>query len=231
MDDVGYNFERGEEILALPGDLTLGVLPFAPHARRIAERAVAEGREIILHQPMEPLVSDDLEPGTLELSKSPERFQHQFVESLASLPGVMGVNNHTGSLLTAERRPMEWLMAQIRRRGLYFLDSRTTADSVAETVARDWSVPTIRRDVFLDHVPQDAALSAAWEKARKRGRAVIIAHPYPVTMAFLDAELRRLPADVRLMRLSALVEPVRRPDRRSPALLRTQASPSISLAR
>lgn len=239
IDDVGYNLARGERILELPRELTLGMLPYAPHARHIAERASRDGREIILHQPMEAAVTERREPGTLELSMGPERFAAQFSEALARLPAVTGVNNHTGSLLTARRLPMEWLMANIASRGLYFLDSRTTPHTVAETTARDWAVPTIRRDVFLDHVQTEQFLNASFDRsiaiARHRGHAVVIAHPHEITLAFLEKRLGDLPEDVRLSSLKKLVAqdqaPVRPSGRRSLALYGSPASPNISLGR
>lgn len=233
IDDVGYNLNRAERILALPVELTLGMLPFAPHAQLIAERAHESGREIILHQPMEPIITRRLEPGTLQASMSAENFEAQFAESLARLPQAAGVNNHTGSLLTTQRLPMEWLMSNIAKRGLYFLDSRTTPHTVAESTARDWAVPTIRRDVFLDHVRSNASLEAAFERslkiARRQGHAVVIAHPHAMTLDFLEQRLGELPEDVRLTTLRNLVEPVRPLDRTTLVLYGNPASPNISL--
>jgi polysaccharide deacetylase 2 family uncharacterized protein YibQ len=233
IDDVGYDLERAERLLELSPELTLGILPYAPHARTIAERAHVRGREIILHQPMEPVDFRRLEPGTLKASMNAEAFDEQLARSLDRLPGIRGVNNHTGSLLTAQRLPMEWLMANIAGRGLYFLDSRTTPHTVAEAIARDWSVPVIRRDVFLDHQRTEAFIAAAFERAlaiaRRNGHAVVIAHPYPITVRFLEDRLESLPDNVRLTRLSRLVEPVAPSDPATLALLGSRASPHISL--
>ena len=236
IDDVGYSLRRGEQLLALPKALTLGMLPYAPHALEIAERAHASGREIILHQPMEPVAAERLEPGTLALDMSAERFEAQFEAALARMPNITGVNNHTGSLLTAHRQPMERLMTGLARRGLYFLDSRTTPHTVAESTAREHDVPTIRRDVFLDHVPSEAYLESAFDRslaiARRQGQAVVIAHPYPITVAFLKEKLAQLPEDVALTTLSELVspaQPVRQADPATIALFGSPASPHISL--
>jgi polysaccharide deacetylase 2 family uncharacterized protein YibQ len=234
IDDVGYSLERAEEIMALPTELTLGMLPYAPHALEIAERAHANGREIILHQPMESLTARRLEPGTLALDMTPEHFAAQFEAALERLPHVTGVNNHTGSLLTAHRLPMEQLMTGIARRGLFFLDSRTTPHTVAESTARELDVPTIRRDVFLDHVRSEQHLASAFDRglaiARDRGQAVVIAHPYPITVAFLEQRLADLPEDVTLSTLSDLVKQpeVRIRRRGGIALLGSPASPHIS---
>lgn len=223
IDDVGYNLRRAERALKLPVELALGMLPYAPHAPEIARRAHREGREIILHQPMEPLHHQRLEPGTLHLDMSAEKFQEAFSASLARFPYATGVNNHTGSLLTAHRTPMQWLMARIAGRGLYFLDSRTTPHTVAEATARELSVPTIRRDVFLDHIRSEESMSRAFEKslaiARRRGHAVVIAHPHAITLNFLERKLAELPEDIVLTTLNDLVEPVSQTaDRRALAL-------------
>ncbi|MGD8418425.1 MAG: divergent polysaccharide deacetylase family protein [Pseudomonadales bacterium] len=222
IDDMGYSLHQAERILRLPPELTLAMLPYAPHSREIAEEASRAGREIILHQPMEPLAGDQ-EPGTLELDMSAERFEAQLEDSLARLPEIRGVNNHTGSLLTAHRGPMERLMHGISGRGLYFLDSRTTPDTVAESTARAYHVPTIHRDVFLDHEITEPFLAHAFEKsvaiARRRGYAVVIAHPHPLTLEFLERALAGLPPDVELAQLSTLIQGQLSPlDRRALAL-------------
>ena len=233
IDDVGHNLRRAERVLALPVELTLGLLPYAPHAPEIAERAHRAGREVILHQPMEPLHGHRLEPGTLQLDMSAETFAEAFSASLARFPYAAGVNNHTGSLLTAHRTPMQWIMSRIAGRGLYFLDSRTTPHSVAEVTARELSVPTIRRDVFLDHIRTDEFLQHAFARsmviARQRGHAVVIAHPHTVTLNFLERKLAELPGDIVLTTLSDLVKPVRQAaDRRALVLAGNPGAPSRS---
>ena len=232
IDDVGYSLARAERIVRLPGPVTLGLLPYAPHARAAAALARTHDKEIILHQPMEPVVETRVqdEPGTLKLSMTEARFESELSEALARLPEAVGVNNHTGSLLTTERVPMRWLMAGIARRGLFFLDSRTTPHTVAESMARELRVPTIRRDVFLDHVQSAEFLEGAFAKslaiARRKGRAVVIGHPYRITLEFLEARLAELPDDVRLTTLASLLEPVRAADRTVFALPGSPAFPS-----
>lgn len=211
MDDLGYNLDRAERVLGWPLPITLGVLPYAPHAREIAERGSRSGKEVIVHQPMEALPSAHarFERGMLEQAMSGERFDHQLADALNRLPQAVGINNHTGSLLTAHRASMDRVMQQARERGLFFLDSRTTAETVAESAARDWLVPTIRRDVFLDHEPSEAALASAFEQAlaiaRRKGHAVVIAHPYPISLAFLERRFADLPAGIRLSSLESVI--------------------------
>ena len=217
IDDLGYNLDRAQRILNWPQPMTLGVLPYAPHSAKISARAAALGKEVILHQPMEPESSVHAraglthgERGMLELGMSAQRIDAQLNDALARVPQAVGVNNHTGSRLTANRTSMERLMPLIRIRGLFFLDSRTTPNTVAEATAREWHVPTLRRDVFLDHVLTAEALSVEFDRAlqltQARGRAVMIAHPHAITLDFLEERLDALPAGVRLTTLQALVD-------------------------
>ena len=241
VDDVGYNLERAQRLVDLPGRLTLGMLPFAPYTPQIARQASRRHKEIILHQPMEPIAANrsQIEQGTLMLAMSDERFDSQFAAALANVPQAVGVNNHTGSLLTQYHEPMNRLMGNIQQRGLFFLDSRTTHLTVAESTAREWHVPTLRRDVFLDNDPSMAAIrrsfQLALEIARRQGHAVVIAHPYGSTLNFLETELDALPADIELASLSDLLRAqqprIRRFDQTSLALLGSPVSPSISLGR
>ena len=241
VDDVGYHLDRARRLVDLPGNITLGMLPFAPHTPQIARQARRMNKEVILHQPMEPIPAPHVrsERGTLTMAMTPERFESQFARALANVPEAVGVNNHTGSLLTQHREPMNLLMGNIQRRGLFFLDSRTTPRTVAETTAREWRVPTLRRDVFLDHDPSTAAISEAYDQAlrvaRRKGYAVVIAHPYRTTLDFLEGELAELPADITLTSLGNLLNKrqrrVRQLDRTSLARLESPASRSRSPAR
>jgi uncharacterized protein len=215
VDDLGYSLPRAERVLALPGPVTLGMLPFAPETQIIARRAIETGHELILHQPMESLPAPHAQPleGTLTVAMTATRFARLFEAALDAVPGIVGVNNHTGSRLTQDEPAMRRLMEQIAGRSLIFLDSRTTADTVAYRVARQTSVPALQRDVFLDHVPHPAAIDAAFRRAiviaRQRGRAIVIAHPYPVTLDYLERALAMLPDDVELTTLQALATPSR----------------------
>jgi polysaccharide deacetylase 2 family uncharacterized protein YibQ len=231
IDDVGHSLERSKRVIALPGPMTLGVLPFAPHAVEAAQRAAAAGKEVILHQPMEPMPAGHVHDidGTLTLDMAPEKFTALFAKAIKAVPNVIGVNNHTGSLLTQHAEPMNLLMEQIRARGLFFLDSRTTHKTVALSVARRWQVPSIQRDVFLDHVANRQAIEHEFDRAiaiaRRRGHAVIIAHPYRVSLDFLEGALLSLPDDLHLIGVSQLVTP-----RRSIALAQRESPESARIS-
>lgn len=223
MDDLGYSMERAERVMALPGAVTLGLLPFAPATAAIAARAAETGRETILHQPMEPLLPSRAAPGTLTVDMSPERFEAGIEAALRAVPGAVGVNNHTGSRLTQDAAAMRRLMHHLAARDLVFLDSRTTAATVAYAMAREARIPALQRDVFLDHHPHPAAIAAAFERAlviaRQQGHAVVIAHPHEASLTFLERALPQLPDDYRLVELKDLAK------RRDPATPARRGSP------
>lgn len=232
MDDLGYSLRRAERVLALPGPVTLGLLPFAPDTAAIAARARATGHEIILHQPMEPLPAAHAVParGTLTVDMPPDHFAAQMEAALAAVPGIVGVNNHTGSRLTQDPPAMRRLMSLLRQRGLMFLDSRTTAATVAYDMAREARIPALERDVFLDHVIEQKAMAAEFQRAleiaRRRGQAIIIAHPHDATLSFLESALAALPQEFSLVSLETLIS---RPRPATLARLESPASPHKSL--
>ena len=206
VDDLGYHRDRGAQIVALPGPVTLALLPHAPHSAYLAHLATDHGKDVILHQPMQP-TSNRLSPaGALTAHMTPSDFSATLRGNLAALPHIKGVNNHTGSLLTQQEDSMDQLMLELKREGLFFLDSRTTPHTVAATAAQRWDVPVLSRDVFLDNSRDPTAIDAQFRRAlgiaRKDGLAVIIAHPYPESIAYLNGALAALPADIELQSLS-----------------------------
>ncbi|MFK7915979.1 MAG: divergent polysaccharide deacetylase family protein [Pseudomonadales bacterium] len=210
IDDLGYSRQRDQRALMLPGELTFAVLPAAPNARDFATSAVAAGKEIILHQPMQTVGQPHVhEQGALHSELSQQQFTDTLSNNLRALPGIVGLNNHRGSLLTASTDAMDQVMAQLAGQNLYFLDSRTTAATVAHDTAKHWGVPTLKRDVFLDHVRTPQAVAAEFRRAlgiaRKQGFAVLIAHPHTVSLDYLEQALRDLPADIETVTLSELL--------------------------
>jgi uncharacterized protein len=210
IDDLGYHADRAERILHLPGPLTLAVLPNTPGAVQIAQRAPGFGKEVILHQPMEATPSRWAlrEPGTLMASMSAREFDRTFEAALDRLPNLAGVSNHTGSLLTSSPAAMQRLMAIVKKRNLYFLDSRTTIATVALAVAEANLVPATRRDIFLDNVISLEAIHSAFKdaiaKARRNGKAIVIGHPHEATIRYLEHVLYALPDDITLVSAGSL---------------------------
>ena len=209
IDDLGWNLRAGERVLALPGAITVAVLPGTPVGSELARRAHTHGIEIMLHQPM--AAETGVAPGTgyLQPRMAPAELTHRLRTNLEEIPYHRGVSNHMGSLATRCENTMAVVMSELAERGLYFLDSRTTHRSVAYSSARDALIPAIRRDVFIDNILDtqaiERALEAAVSLAEERGHAVAIGHPHAVTLAVLETKLPEIMDRVELVPVSALV--------------------------
>lgn len=201
IDDLGYERVAGERAIELPGPLAYAVLPGTPRASYLADVAHAAGKDVLLHLPLQAEKdAESTEPGNLLLDMSREQFSKAFAENLESVPHVVGINTHRGSLLTRHPGHMSWLMDEILDRGdLFFVDSYTTAQSIALRIARENDIPSVRRDVFLDADPSRETIDREFARlkkiARQRGLAVGIGHPYPTTLDFLEEALPALAAD------------------------------------
>lgn len=194
IDDVGNDYAAAQQLMELPVAVTLAVLPRLGNSRRIAEEAHQQGREVMLHQPMQSVHHKHLGPGGLTLDHTRADLEAVLAANLASVPHVAGVNNHMGSLLTQDADAMASLMSVLRDHGgLFFVDSRTDGQTLAERMARDHGLRSARRDVFLDNDPDPerirAQLEQAVQLARERGSAIAIGHPYPQTLAVLREAL------------------------------------------
>ncbi len=186
VDDCGQwpDTERG--FIALPVALTLSVLPHVRYGDAIARAARTAGKGVMLHLPMEPRSGADPGPGEVSVAMSDAAIASQVRDDLAAVPLAAGVNNHEGSRATADDRVMRAVSAALAGRHLFFVDSRTSAASVAERDAAAAGLPTARRDVFLDDVAElastEAELRRAAALAKQRGSAIAIGHPRPTTL-------------------------------------------------
>lgn len=192
IDDLGYLLRNGDRVVALDGPVACAILPHTPHAARVAERAHAVGKEILLHLPLQPVMQfEATAAGTIRIDMTRDQMLRILAIDLAAIPNVIGVNNHQGSLLTQHPGHMDWLMGELQNRGnLFFVDSFTSESSVALQIAREHGVPSIRRDVFLDHTPTTAAIDSEFTRLKQlaaaHGVAVGIGHPYDVTLDYLE---------------------------------------------
>lgn len=216
IDDIGYRLNTGLRAARFPGPLTLSILPHTPNGYRLAQIAHSEGKEIMLHAPMSSMRDLPLDAGALTEQMSETAFAATLAQNLSAVPHVSGVNNHMGSRLTQQREPMNWLMAALKQHRLYFVDSRTSADSLAFEVARSHHLPSLRRDVFLDHQREEAHISAQFLRlislAKANGHALAIGHPYPETLDVLYRGLADLEASgIDLVPVSALLKPAASP--------------------
>lgn len=191
IDDLGEDITSAEEVLDLPGRLTLAVIPHRPQSRKVADLARKQGRELLVHLPMEPKDRAKIRTSsTLRAEMTPMEFIAAVNENLDAVPGATGVNNHEGSALTENREAMNFLMSELKSRNLFFLDSFTTPRSIATDAARAFGIRTARRDVFLDNDSKDpdsirTQLNELGRIARQKGKAIGIGHPHPDTFAEL----------------------------------------------
>lgn len=180
LDDAGHDLDDLRQFMPFPGVVTVAVLPGLEYSREAAQMVIALGHEAILHQPMEASGGNDPGPGAIFVAHSDPQIRQTLTSNLSSMPGVVGVNNHMGSRATADERVMATVAHTLRRHRLFFLDSRTTHLSVAADTTRGVGVPTVVRDVFLDNVRDDEAISVQLDQglaiARERGHAVLIGH-------------------------------------------------------
>jgi hypothetical protein len=192
IDDLGQNLARDRRVLALPGPVTLAILPDTPHAAELARDAHAVHKTVILHLPMDPAGGPFAWHPQLPIADLAKRLD----AALAAVPYAEGVNNHMGSRMTEQPEAMAWLMGELQRRHLYFVDSRTSARTVAAAEAQKAGLASLSRDVFLDDDQSTAAIARqfalALALARKQGSAVMIGHPHPATLAFLEQALPQL---------------------------------------
>ncbi|MFZ2446978.1 MAG: divergent polysaccharide deacetylase family protein [Syntrophobacteraceae bacterium] len=191
IDDFGRDLESAKKFLSLPFPVTFSVLPFQAHSAEIARLAHSEGREVILHLPMEPQGYPRPDPGrgALLLSMSGDAIRSAMGSALDVSPYFRGVNNHMGSKMTENPKAMKTVLEELNRRGLFFLDSCTSSKSRAWVVAREMKMPGRRRDIFLDHNPSAdsvrAQISKLIRKARAEGTALAIGHPHQATLKAL----------------------------------------------
>lgn len=207
IDDIGYNYANSRAAIDLPQAYAYAVLPFSPHAVKLATAANESGKDVILHLPMEANRDNHLlGSGALRLGMTQTDVEAALRKSLAAVPFVIGVNNHMGSRLTRETAHMRWLMEAIRQTGdLFFIDSRTTTGSHASFEAKRAHVSTVSRDIFLDNVRSQEHITRQLRllisRAKKVGHALGIAHPHFNTIAVLRAWVPEK-SGVRLLKIS-----------------------------
>jgi polysaccharide deacetylase 2 family uncharacterized protein YibQ len=195
IDDVGVDRPRSKRAWELPGPLTMSFLPYAKDLREQARAARARGHELMLHLPMEPSGRNDPGPGALLVSLSEGELKRRVTAALDSFDGYVGVNNHMGSRFTTQRTGMQPVLAQFKARGLMFLDSRTSAQTVGDQIAQEIGLPSITRHVFLDDDDNVASVRAKLAEverlAKSQGFVVAIGHPHESTLQALGEWLPR----------------------------------------
>lgn len=208
IDDVGYHLKEDTAIFAMPREISVAIIPAAPHARARNQEAKSQGRDILIHMPMQPMSAVKIEDGGLHLGMSATQVNNRVNTAKNIVNDAIGMNNHMGSAATADPQLMTYLMTALKEKHLFFLDSRTIGKSVAGKIAKEQGVRSLDRHIFLDDSNELADVQhqfqAAIQYARKHGTAIAIGHPRPNTIAVLQAGLNNLPADIQLVGMGNL---------------------------
>jgi polysaccharide deacetylase 2 family uncharacterized protein YibQ len=199
IDDLGYDREAAKTLFQIPYPLTVSVLPHLPLSSVVAEEASRRGYQVLLHMPVESNGGEKAETIELRAGMPSDDAVRMLQGMLNTVPQALGVNNHQGSLGTADSSLMNAIMPALHERGLFFVDSRTTPASIAFASARRAGVPAASRDVFLDD-NQDATairqqLELAVRDAKLHGHAIAIGHPHPATLQVLQDSLPRIQSE------------------------------------
>jgi polysaccharide deacetylase 2 family uncharacterized protein YibQ len=193
IDDAGNNLRELEPFLRIPGPLTIAVLPGLPYSAEAARRIRAAGKEVFLHQPMEAIGGQNPGPGAVYSGMSGAEIRAVLAANMAEVGPVVGMNNHQGSKITMNQEAMETVLAFCREHGIYFLDSRTTAETAAPAAARRLGIKIGERDVFIDNIQDKASMiqyiQEGLKKAEQKGAAVMIGHTWSSELAATLEEL------------------------------------------
>jgi len=165
----------------------------------------------MLHLPMQSNEAAYLGPGALTNEMTEQEFKDSVFKSIHSIPHIKGINNHMGSMMSSQQKSMNWLMDEIKKTDLYFVDSRTSVNTLAEQTANQYKINNTRRNVFLDHELNRPAIEFQFERliklAKKNGSAVAIGHPFSLTLDVLEEKIPQLEkSGIQLIKVSDLIE-------------------------
>jgi polysaccharide deacetylase 2 family uncharacterized protein YibQ len=215
VDDMGFNKDTVDRLLEIELPINFAILPYLPYSRYAAEEAEQRGWDVILHLPMEPksisgYVGGDAGDGVLLESLTKKEIIKKLDDNISAVPYVKGVNNHMGSKFTENPELMEIVLRELNAKGLFFIDSKTSADSKGFEIAKTLGMKTAIRDVFLDQVSQDehyvnSQILRLVNISKEKGYAVGICHPYPETLKALRYMLPKIEGDVEVTKVSSLL--------------------------
>jgi len=192
MDDMGYSLDAIYDLLSIQKPITVAILPYSPLGRETAQLAHQNGFEILLHLPLESINYEEENnsiQGLIHSNMSAQQVIEILDRDLEQVPYISGVNNHMGSKITPNDSMMYTILQRLKERNLFFVDSRTTANTVAYDIARRLNIPSAERNVFLDvELDEDYIkdrLIELFTLAQRNGMAVGICHPLPETIRVL----------------------------------------------
>ena len=211
IDDMGYDKKIAKKFSQLNEGITFSILPHSPYQESVARLAHKNGLSTMLHLPMEPFEYPKVNPGpgTLLTTMSPDQLIRTLKNNLAAVPNIKGVNNHMGSKMTAESSQLYQIFSILKKRNLFFIDSRTSVKTVCKPSARLFQIPFAQRDVFLDHFQDPNFIRKQIKEliriAQRHGQAVGIGHPHTITYEILREMMPELQKKVKLVPASEIV--------------------------
>ena len=213
IDDLGGESLIARELLQWDLPITFSILPFTPHSKTVAEEAHQKGKEVILHVPMEPHGYPKVRPGegVLLEEMNEESLRRQLVKDIEAVPYIKGASNHMGSRLMEDPEKVKIILSELKRRKLYFLDSRTTPQTVGMNVAQGIGVKAMERSLFIDHSLNEEDIKEKIEKLIRlsfaNGKAIGIGHPHPSTIKSIKEMIPNMKEKgIELVSLSAVIE-------------------------
>jgi len=196
IDDMGLTKKHLKQLQSLGNQVTYAVLPQVPYSQFFGNLSLKTKADVIVHLPLESENNNNPGPGLITTQMSYEQIVKTLEKDLASVPYHKGMNNHMGSKGTSNTRLMRIILTKTREKGLFFLDSRTTPDSVVMKISDEMGLPPVKRDVFLDNVETEMAIrkqiDLLAQKAKRNGYAVGIGHYKATTLKVLNEEIPKL---------------------------------------
>jgi len=198
IDDIGGEDKISQELLRWDLPITFAILPFTPFSKMLAGEAHRQGKEVILHLPMEPRGYPQIRPGEGVLLKEMDeaRLLRQLSKDIEAVPYITGVSNHMGSRLMEDSEKMKIIFSELKRRGLFFLDSRTTPQTIGLQVAQSVGLKAMERSVFIDHSSTEEDIKRQLEQlielSLSKGKAIGIGHPHPSTLKYIKEMIPKM---------------------------------------
>jgi polysaccharide deacetylase 2 family uncharacterized protein YibQ len=198
IDDLGDKDQISQELLHWNLPITFAILPFTPFSKTLAGEAHRQGKEVILHLPMEPRGYPQIRPGEGVLlgEMNETKLLRQLAKDIEAVPYITGVSNHMGSRLMEEPEKIKIIFSELKRRGLFFLDSRTTPQTVGLQVAQSVGLVAVERNIFIDNSSTEEDIKQQLDQliqlSLSKGKAIGIGHPHPSTLKLIKEMIPKL---------------------------------------
>ncbi len=196
IDDWGYNINHCEQLQGIDSPIAVSVLPDLPYSKDIAACAHQQNKDVLLHLPLEPHISYEKYPNDyiIKTDMSKEKIKKLLRRILSSVPHIEGINNHMGSKATEDENFMRIVLGELKKRGLFFVDSLVTQHSISQKVAKQMGILNGSRDVFLDNESDADYIAGQFAQlaqiAREKGYAIGIAHDRILSLRIIAQQIK-----------------------------------------